>query len=144
MWTWLLKLVPKISPLAEAQRLNYETQITLLKSQHEKTIEKLESENRNLSSEIDRLEKEAHEKLTHKSDPPEVQARMMTWLAARGPTDEETISRLTGQSREATKFHLDELFRASFVTWSSGELGETLWGLDHEGRRYLIERRLLH
>src|SRR5438876_10964624 len=58
MWAWLLKLLPKVSPLAEAQKRHYETDIMLLNSEHQKAIEKLERENRNLRLEVQRLKEE--------------------------------------------------------------------------------------
>lgn len=54
MWTpqWLIKWVSEL-PTAAAQKEKYETQIMLLKAEHQKAIEKLEAENRELRAKVE-------------------------------------------------------------------------------------------
>ena len=62
---WLLDLLPKISPLAAAQKQHYETEKLIFQQDHkqekarlEKKAEVLNAENDKLRSEIERLKKE--------------------------------------------------------------------------------------
>ena len=46
-------------------------------------------------------------------------------------------------SKEALRFHLEELCNANFVTFCEGWDKDDEWTLRQEGRKYLIERKLI-
>ena len=59
MWS-LFKFLPKVS-LTAAQKENYNTKVMLLEAKHEKAVEVLQAEIRDLHSEAERLKKENEE-----------------------------------------------------------------------------------
>lgn len=138
---WIADLLEQI-PSAAAYKVQLEklrSEYEILKSENSDLRAKLDAAH----SEIDRLKKDAQEKLVHGSDRPEIQRRILTLLATQGELTTERIAAFSGQGQEAAKFHLDELLEANFVTWSDNQAFETVWSLAHEGRRYLVQRGLL-
>ena len=83
MWTWLLKLLPNASALAEAQKRHYETEIMLLNAEHKKAIEKLEAKNRSLCSEAERLKEELSKRPepVHRSELSDIETRILVFIA---------------------------------------------------------------
>src|ERR1700682_3035694 len=99
MWTWLFKFLPKISPLAEAQKLHYETEIRLLDEKREKNKERFDSEARDLRSEVQRLKDELQQRpqpAQHGSDLPEIQVKILVALA-QTEIGEAAVAQATGQ-----------------------------------------------
>jgi hypothetical protein len=146
MWTWLLlKLLPKVSPLAEAQKSHYETKIMLLNSEHEKAIEKREAENRSLRSEVERLK----EKLSKRPAPvdtselPDVETRILVFIAKNGEPTRTQIAEEVGLSPIKLQFHVTKLGEDRFIDnhWNYG--AETCT-IRQEGLHYLNQRNLLN
>ncbi len=128
----------KVSQL-ESKYTALEAENKVLKSENADLRLKLDDARR----EVERLQKQADEKRVHESDLLEVQQRTLLLLAKHGELEVEDIARLSGQSVEAAKYHVDELFHRHFVAWSSGDDIEPVWHLDHKGRGYLVQRGLL-
>jgi regulator of replication initiation timing len=145
MWTWLLKFLPKVSPLAEAQKLHYETQITLLKSEHENAIEKLKTENRNLRLEVERLKEELGKRPepVHSSELSEVETLILVCIAKNEEPSHTQIAEEVGLTAIKLRFHVTELERRQFIDdhWNYGASTCTI---RHEGLQYLNDRNLLN
>src|SRR5947207_8502576 len=117
---WIADLLEQI-PSAAAYKVQLEklhSEYKILKAEHER----VKSENSDLRakldaahSEIDRLNKEAQEKLVHGSDRPEIQRRILQLLVTQRELTAERIAAFTGQGQEAAKFHLDELLKENCV-----------------------------
>ncbi len=144
MWTWLLKFLPKVSPLAEAQRSQYETKIMLLNAEHEKAIEKREADNRNLRLEVERLKEELSKRPqpVHTSELSDIETRILVFIAETKEPANLEIAKHIGLSSTKLTFHLTELEDRGFVDnhWNYGNPTSTL---RQEGLRYLNERNLL-
>ncbi len=145
MWTWLLKLLPKVSPLAEAQRSQYETKIMLLNAEHEKAIEKCEGEKRNLRLEVERLKEELSKRPepVHRSGLSDVETRILVFIAKNKEPTHGQIAEEVGLSAIKLQFHVTELEEGRFIDdhWNYGAPTCTI---RQEGLRYLNERNLLN
>jgi hypothetical protein len=144
MWTWLLKFVPKVSPLAEAQKSQYETKIMLLNAEHEKAIEKLQAENQNLRSEVERLKEELGKRPepVHKSELSAVEISILVFIAKNGEPAHAEIAEGVGLTAIKLQFHVTELEERRFIddNWNYGAPTCTI---RQQGLRYLNERNLL-
>ena len=131
--------------MAEAQKLHYETQITLLKSEHEKAIEKLELENRSLHREVERLKQELGKRPepVHKSQLSALEINILVFIARNEETTYAQITEKFGLSAGKLQFHATDLEERGFVDnhWNYGVETCTI---RQEGLRYLNERNLLN
>ena len=124
----------------EAKINEAETQLAELNDAHAAEIARLTQKH---AAEIAKFKQRDEKAIWHGSDRPPIETRILSLIAANSALETDQIAALTGQGREAAKFHLDELFRANLIEWSTGQDFETFWHLKHEGRRYLIQRGLL-
>lgn len=135
---WIADLLQEVPSAAR-----YKAELEKLESDHEV----LKADNAHLRAELDAAKLEIDElkqaKEVHGSDRPEIETQMLALIAMHTAMSAGEIAAATGQGTEAAQFHLDELFEARFVKSGQGQDYETVWGLNHEGRRYLIERGLM-
>lgn len=76
----------------------------------------------------------------HHCDRPEVEVRVLAFLAhAIGPTT-EGIARELGISAEAAAVHLHALHEARRIWSQPSQAGEMSWHISQEGRNFLAER----
>ena len=145
MWTWLLKLVPKVSPLAEAQKRHYETEIMLLNAEHKKAIEKLEAENRSLRSEAERLKEELSKRPepVHRSGLSDIETRILVFIAKIKEPTHRQIAEEVGLSAIKLQSHVTELEEGRFID-DHWDYGAPTCTIRQEGLRHLNERNLLN
>ena len=64
---------------------------------------------------------------------------------ARGDRDVETMARTLAMERNVIRYHLDQLKEARLADMESGKYlyGPVYWGLTAEGRRHVVEGRLI-
>src|SRR5436190_159754 len=134
---WLADLLEQI-PSAAAYKIQLEkldSEYKILKAEHERVKSEssdLQAKLQDARSEIDRLKKEAQEKLAHGSDRPAIQRRILELLARQSEMATESVAAHTGQGREAARFHLDELLKANCVTQGANQAFQKVWSLAHE------------
>jgi DNA-binding MarR family transcriptional regulator len=112
--------------------------------------EALKAENQNLKAENKQLIKKiqvhdqpSHDKLLDKS-----QIFILIFLSQQQKSVQTShIAQSVNMAQQIAKFHLEELKRKKLIKHSIGlqgiNRGNDIWSLAHEGRRYLINHRLI-
>lgn len=137
---WIADLLEQI-PSAAAYKVQLEkldSDYKILKAENSDLRSQLEA----AQAEVDRLKKQAQEKISHSSDRPAAETRILRFIAEHDGSGTEEIARSVELGVQAIRFHLHELEQIEFI-FQSGRYGVDIWRLNHEGRRYLIERGLL-
>jgi len=114
-------------------------------------IQKLEAENLKLQAEINptkrELERVTQEKARHGVSPlDEISEKILIALSELPPNGDATANNLAshlGLNVQVIQFHLDELDSTKHANAIYIMNRETGWTIDHEGRKYLIQRGLL-
>lgn len=134
--------------LADKKITELETENAALKSKFENaetTIEKLTKENEILRSKIKEYE-QTTEHSTHNNLLEEIRGRILYWLSKSTMTDEQ-VSNTLQIGLEVATFHLLELKKTKMVKDSfridKYNHAVSLWSVDQEGRRYLVENKII-
>jgi len=125
---------------AEAKIKELETEIARLEESHSTEIARLREKH---AAEIAKFKERDEKTSWHGSNRSELETRILLLLAENSAMETEQIRLATEQGVEANKYHLDEMFRARLIKWSSGRDLETFWHLSHNGRAYLVQRGLI-
>jgi response regulator of citrate/malate metabolism len=140
---WIADLLEQI-PSAAAYKVQLEkldSDYRIIKAENSDLRVKLA----NAQSEIDRLKKEAQEKVSHGSNRSTEEDAILVFLAENSGASTEMIAAHFKRSEEATRFYLNDLTESEFITFTSqwGRGARISWYLEQNGRRYLMQRGLL-
>lgn len=115
-------------------------------SESDLRIQQLETENQNLKYENEQLKKkiQTHEKPTHNNLLDEIKVKILLFLSKQQDRlTAEDISHSLNIGIQIVKFHLEELEKYRLVHGALYVGSPRDWLLVQEGRRYLIENKLI-
>jgi hypothetical protein len=139
---WIADLLQEIPSTArykvELEKLEYDYKV--LKSENSDLRAKLKAAH----LELNKL-KQAGQKAPD-SERSAIDTQILIHISRNAGINTTQLSSCLGMSRvsrEALRFHLEELFNSNFVTFCESWDKDHEWTLRQEGRKYLIERNLL-
>jgi hypothetical protein len=132
-----LTLFEKKSTLLESENTVLKTENDKLKSE----LEESKKENEILREKIQEYEQPLHGNLLE-----EVKGRILYWLSKNSMSADQVANTLQ-IGLEVAKFHLQELKEKKMVKdgFSRAKLNQIIqvWSVDQEGRRYLVENKII-
>lgn len=133
--------------LLESENAVLNTKIKELESENailNTKIKELESENKNLRQEIQRRDDIIQKEKSHNNLLDEIKTKILVFLSNQGDrvTADQIAYALTSGS-QIVEFHLKELKDKHMISDAHTMNAPTKWLLAHEGRRYLIENKLI-
>lgn len=109
-----------------------ETEITFLNEK----LEKLTKDNEKLRAKIQNYEQPAHNNPLD-----EVKVKILLFLSSNNECTSEKIARFLNIDSQVIKFHLEKLKKSKMIKYKS--YFPSSWYLTQEGRKYLIENKLI-
>jgi len=96
-----------------------------------------------LRQEIQRRDDEVQKEKSHGQRLEEVREKILLLLAKSGGSTVTEISKSINIEVQLAKFHLNELLATEFVHHPAPYAASERWGIEQEGRRYLVSHGLL-
>lgn len=139
---WIADLLKEIPSAAR-----YKAELEEMEGENTKLKQKvfsLESENNNLRQEIQRRDDVIQKEKSHNNLLDEIKVNILLFLSKqRDKLTDEQVFRSLNMNPQVVKFHLQELEKSRMVCRALYVGSPCEWYLAQEGRRYLIENKLI-